>query len=97
VKGLEAARKIALSKPWTQPEWFLSKYPENYTSTCSEYATQRGVGQKVVAYSYYHIEPKLIKGMMLQVDNSFLYFPQNNIKTLSTSVGIYKHQNFDSK
>ncbi|XP_042869727.1 uncharacterized protein LOC122251693 [Penaeus japonicus] len=35
------------------PHWFRSNYTFQGDSTCSDYATQRGSGQKVFAYSFY--------------------------------------------
>ena len=66
IKGLQKARQVALEYPKTQPRWFLSKYPADFNSTCSEYATQRGMGQKVVSYSYYHVEEKLIESESIE-------------------------------
>ncbi|KAF2357151.1 hypothetical protein FHG87_012085, partial [Trinorchestia longiramus] len=47
------ARKQGVGDAYSQSTWFRGKYPDNFTSTCSDYATQRGVGQKVITYSYY--------------------------------------------
>ncbi|KAK4304599.1 hypothetical protein Pmani_023477 [Petrolisthes manimaculis] len=53
IQGLEEARAKASMRPWRYPQWFVSKFNFTGESTCSDYSTQRGGGQKVVAYSYY--------------------------------------------
>ncbi|XP_047739499.1 uncharacterized protein LOC125178840 [Hyalella azteca] len=51
--ALNKTRDLALRDRRSQPPWFLGRYPETFTSTCSHYSSQRGVGQKVLSYSYY--------------------------------------------
>ncbi|KAK3888137.1 hypothetical protein Pcinc_007782 [Petrolisthes cinctipes] len=53
IQGLEEARAKASMRPWRYPQWFVSKFNFTGVSTCSDYSTQRGGGQRVVAYSYY--------------------------------------------
>ncbi|XP_042228611.1 uncharacterized protein LOC121870734 [Homarus americanus] len=55
--ALNSAREAAATTPWLYPSWFIKNYTFKGESTCSDYSTQRGGGQRVVSFSYYSVDP----------------------------------------
>lgn len=51
--SLLSRRREARERPEDFPEWFLKRFSFEGASACSDYATQRGGGQRVVSYVYY--------------------------------------------
>ncbi|XP_042855238.1 uncharacterized protein LOC122242091 [Penaeus japonicus] len=64
INSLLTRRKEAQERPEAFPDWFLKRFSFAGTSTCSDFATQRGGGQRVVSYVYYSKTGKSVKGSM---------------------------------
>ncbi|XP_037786659.1 uncharacterized protein LOC119582472 isoform X2 [Penaeus monodon] len=60
--SLLSRRSEARARPEDFPEWFLKKFSFEGQSTCSDYATQRGGGQRVVSYVYYAKAGRSVRG-----------------------------------
>ncbi|KAK7071411.1 hypothetical protein SK128_012288, partial [Halocaridina rubra] len=59
VESIKKVVKDAKARPKLYPADFIKNYNFDTQSTCSDFTTQRGAGQNVVAYSYYHTEGKV--------------------------------------
>ncbi|XP_042855242.1 uncharacterized protein LOC122242092 isoform X2 [Penaeus japonicus] len=64
INSLLTRRKEAQERPEAFPDWFLKRFSFAGTSTCSDFATQRGGGQRVVSYVYYSKTGRSVKGSM---------------------------------
>ncbi|XP_027224741.2 uncharacterized protein [Penaeus vannamei] len=53
IKGLLQEQHAAREQPEVFPPWFLKRFDFEGESTCSDFSTQRGKDQRVLAYSYY--------------------------------------------
>ncbi|XP_047497909.1 uncharacterized protein LOC125044972 [Penaeus chinensis] len=60
--SLLSRRNESRARPEDFPEWFLKKFSFEGSSTCSDYATQRGGGQRVVSYVYYAKGGRSVRG-----------------------------------
>ncbi|ROT67893.1 hypothetical protein C7M84_014010 [Penaeus vannamei] len=53
IKDLLQEQHAAREQPEVFPPWFLKRFDFEGESTCSDFSTQRGKDQRVLAYSYY--------------------------------------------
>ncbi|XP_047493441.1 uncharacterized protein LOC125042024 [Penaeus chinensis] len=53
IMGLRKEQQAAREQPEVFPSWFLKRFDFEGESTCSNFSTQRGKNQRVLAYSYY--------------------------------------------